>query len=102
MRLTELSRKPIRRLSSPVRLILLLFGSLALIQLPIQLLPNTTLPRISVVSGWREAAPAEVEQALVEPQENVLNGACPASPRCAARSSAASASSTSPSNSAPT
>jgi multidrug efflux pump subunit AcrB len=73
MRLTEMSQTNPAAIVAGA-LILLLFGSLALIQLPIQLLPNTTQPRISVVSGWREAAPAEVEQALVEPQENVLNG----------------------------
>ena len=73
MRLTELSQTNPAAIVAGA-LILLLFGSLALIQLPIQLLPNTTQPLISVVSGWREAAPAEVEQALVEPQENVLNG----------------------------
>ena len=38
--------------------IVLLFGALALIRLPIQLLPDTNQPQLFVNAQWREAAPA--------------------------------------------
>lgn len=49
-----------------------LFGTLAAVNRPIQLLPETSNPVISVNTGWREAAPAEMESYIVEPQEAVL------------------------------
>lgn len=49
-----------------------LFGMLALFSRPIQLLPETSNPVITVNNGWREAAPAEMESYIVEPQEAVL------------------------------
>ncbi|HEX6927796.1 MAG TPA: efflux RND transporter permease subunit, partial [Gammaproteobacteria bacterium] len=52
--------------------IIALFGTLAVLNRPIQLLPETTNPVISVNTGWREAAPAEMESYIVEPQEAVL------------------------------
>lgn len=52
--------------------IVALFGLLAMLSRPIQLLPETSNPVISVNTGWREAAPAEVESYIVEPQEAVL------------------------------
>ncbi|MBW3567437.1 MAG: efflux RND transporter permease subunit, partial [Proteobacteria bacterium] len=39
---------------------------------PIQLLPETSNPVISVNNNWREAAPAEMESYIIEPQEAVL------------------------------
>ena len=56
MRLTEVSQtNPAAVIAGA--LIVLLFGAVALAALPIQLLPNISQPRITVVSGWREAAP---------------------------------------------
>ncbi|HZR37316.1 MAG TPA: efflux RND transporter permease subunit [Nevskia sp.] len=73
MRLTEVSQtNPAAVIAGA--LIVLLFGAVALAALPIQLLPNISQPRITVVSGWRAAAPAEMEQALTEPQEHQLEG----------------------------
>jgi multidrug efflux pump subunit AcrB len=54
--------------------IVLLFGALALIRLPIQLLPDTNQPQLFVNAEWREAAPAELEEALIEPIEEVMRG----------------------------
>ena len=73
MRLTEVSQTNPAAVVAGA-LIVLLFGAVALVELPIQLLPNISQPRITVVSGWREAAPAEMEQALTEPQERQLEG----------------------------
>ena len=49
-----------------------LFGMLAIEALPIQLLPQTTRPVISVFNGWPQAAPADLESYIIEPQESVL------------------------------
>ncbi len=48
------------------------FGGLAVIGLPIQLLPNLQRPQIQIFNNWREAAPEEMEANIVEPQERVL------------------------------
>jgi len=54
--------------------IILLFGMLALIRLPIQLLPDTREPELFVNAQWREAAPAELEEAIIEPIEEAMRG----------------------------
>lgn len=64
-------------LSNPVAvavgcLLLVIFGLLSLSRLPIQLTPNIDRPTISISTGWRAAAPSEVESEIVEPQENQL------------------------------
>jgi HAE1 family hydrophobic/amphiphilic exporter-1 len=73
MRLTQFS------LSNPAAiaaaaLIVLLFGSIALIKLPIQLLPDTRQPQLFINVSWREAAPNEVEEALIAPIEKTMRG----------------------------
>lgn len=55
-----------------VTLLLLAFGLQALLNLPLQLTPDIEQPQISVTSGWRAAAPAEVESVIIEPIETVL------------------------------
>ncbi len=52
--------------------IICLFGGLSLWSLPIQLLPQTTRPVISVNNGWPQAAPADLESYIIEPQEAML------------------------------
>ncbi len=54
--------------------IVVLFGVLALLRLPIQLLPDTRQPRLFVEASWREAAPSELEEALIEPIEEAMRG----------------------------
>ncbi len=54
--------------------IVLLFGVLAMLRLPIQLLPDTRQPQLFVNAQWREAAPAELEEALIEPIEEAMRG----------------------------
>jgi multidrug efflux pump subunit AcrB len=54
--------------------IVLLFGVLALLRLPIQLLPDTRQPELFIAASWREAAPAELEEAIIEPIEEAMRG----------------------------
>ena len=66
-------------LDNPVALIVaiilaLIFGSISLSRLPIQLTPELEEPEITVTTSWRAAAPNEVEAEIVEPQEDVLRG----------------------------
>jgi multidrug efflux pump subunit AcrB len=54
--------------------IVVLFGLLAMLRLPIQLLPDTRQPQLFINAEWREAAPAELEEALIEPIEEAMRG----------------------------
>jgi multidrug efflux pump subunit AcrB len=53
-------------------ILVVIFGSLSLIQLPIQMTPEIERPVISVGTSWRASAPSEIESEILEPQENVL------------------------------
>jgi multidrug efflux pump subunit AcrB len=55
-------------------LMVALLGAFALVKLPIQLFPNIEEPAISIFTGWRAAAPAEIESEIIEPQERALQG----------------------------
>jgi multidrug efflux pump subunit AcrB len=55
-------------------LLVLLFGLVSLIRLPVQLTPEVERPTITITTSWRAAAPEEVEAEIVEPQEKVLRG----------------------------
>jgi len=64
-------------LSNPVAvavgcILLIVFGVLSLTRLPVQMTPNIDRPTISVSTGWRAAAPSEIESEIVEPQEEQL------------------------------
>ena len=48
------------------------FGVIAIVDLPLQLLPQLERPQIQIFNNWREAAPEEMEANIVEPQERVL------------------------------
>lgn len=49
-----------------------LFGSLALNQLPYQLMPKVVYPVISVYTSWKNASPYEIEAEILAPQEKAL------------------------------
>ncbi|BDX07014.1 efflux RND transporter permease subunit [Planctobacterium marinum] len=49
-----------------------IFGVIAMMKLPIQLTPDIEQPQITISTGWRAAAPEEVESVIIEPQENVV------------------------------
>ncbi len=55
-------------------LLVILFGSLTLARLPIQLTPSVEQPEIVISTNWRAAAPEEVESEIIEPQEKQLRG----------------------------
>lgn len=53
-------------------LLILLFGIIGIIRLPVQLAPDTELPRIEVYTIWPGATPSEIENEVVEKQEDKL------------------------------
>ena len=66
-------------LSNPVAVIaavlmVLMMGTIGLVSLPVQMIPDVQRPFIQINTGWRSAAPEEVESAIVEPQEDMLRG----------------------------
>src|SRR6185295_9264382 len=73
MRLTQFSLQNPPAIAA-AGLIVLLFGGLSLYKLPIQLLPDTRQPQLFINVGWREAAPNEVEEALITPIEKAMRG----------------------------
>ncbi len=64
-------------LKSPASVLVLLtliflFGIISIFKLPIQLTPDIEQPQITIMSGWREAAPEEIESVIIEPLENAV------------------------------
>ena len=55
-------------------LMVVLFGMLALNNIPIQLTPDVNRPIITITTIWPGAAPAEVEREIVNVQEDELTG----------------------------
>ncbi|MEZ5668881.1 MAG: efflux RND transporter permease subunit [Alphaproteobacteria bacterium] len=55
-------------------LMVLLFGYMGLVTIPIQLAPDVREPVITVTTFWPGAAPAEVEREIVNKQEEALKG----------------------------
>jgi len=53
-------------------LLVALFGAIGLIRLPVQLAPDTELPRIEIYTIWPGASPSEIETEVVEKQEDKL------------------------------
>ena len=55
-------------------ILVILFGSISLSRLPVQLTPEIERPNITISTNWRAAAPEEIEAEIIEPQEKVLRG----------------------------
>ncbi|KPK61200.1 MAG: acriflavine resistance protein B [Gammaproteobacteria bacterium SG8_31] len=55
-------------------IMVVMFGVIALIRMPIQMIPNVERPLIEISTSWRAAAPEEVEAEIIEPQEDALRG----------------------------
>ena len=53
-------------------LLLLLFGGLALVNIPIQLTPDVSKPEITVSTFWPGASPHEIEREIIDEQEEQL------------------------------
>ncbi|MFD2167790.1 efflux RND transporter permease subunit [Thalassotalea euphylliae] len=52
--------------------LVMVFGLLSVFKLPIQLTPDIEQPQISISTGWRSAAPEEMESVIIEPLENAV------------------------------
>jgi hydrophobic/amphiphilic exporter-1 (mainly G- bacteria), HAE1 family len=73
MNLIRLSiERPIAVLAAVVMVVL--FGIVALQNIPIQLAPDVNRPVISINTSWPGAAPAEVEREIINRQEEALRG----------------------------
>ena len=55
-------------------LLVMIMGTIALLSLPIQMIPDVERSYIQIDTGWRSAAPEEIESEIIEPQEDVLRG----------------------------
>ena len=55
-------------------LLVMMLGTIAVVSLPIQMIPDVQQPFIQISTGWRSAAPEEVESEIIEPQEDALRG----------------------------
>ena len=53
-------------------ILIVIFGTLSLLRLPIQMTPEIQRPEISISTFWRASAPNEIESEIIEPQEDVL------------------------------
>jgi len=65
-------QRPVATISAV--LMIVLFGALALMTIPIQLIPEVNQPQVTVRTDWAGAAPAEIEREIVNRQEDVLRG----------------------------
>ena len=55
-------------------LIAVLFGTISLSRIPVQLAPDVRKPIVVVETSWPGAAPTEIEREIVNPQEETLRG----------------------------
>ncbi len=55
-------------------MMLVMFGVLSVVGLPIQLTPDVEVPRLSVQTNWPGASPPEIEREILQEQEDVLKG----------------------------
>ena len=67
---------PVRRpiLATVIYLIVMVIGVFSLMRLPIDLMPEITMPTISVVTTFENAGPQEVEELVTRPIEAALAG----------------------------
>ncbi|MHC4398866.1 MAG: efflux RND transporter permease subunit [Planctomycetota bacterium] len=55
-------------------LLVVLFGVIALLRMPMQLTPEVEIPKISIGTRWPGAAPQDVEREIIQEQEEQLQG----------------------------
>ena len=53
-------------------ILILMFGTLALLRIPVQLIPDVSQPELTVTTTWPGASPEEVERDIVDEQEKHL------------------------------
>jgi multidrug efflux pump subunit AcrB len=71
MNLTRLAVKNPAAILVIVALVMV-FGLMNVVKLPIQLIPDIEQPQITIFTGWGGAAPSEIESVIIEPIENVV------------------------------
>lgn len=57
-----------------ILLFFVIFGTVMLGKLPIQLTPDIERLEVKITTNWRSASPEEVEAEIIEPQEDALKG----------------------------
>ncbi len=73
MDITKASLKNPAAVAAAVALVVL-FGIVAMLDLPLQLFPDIERPQMSIQTDWRAASPQEMESEIVEPIEAVMQG----------------------------
>ena len=63
-------RRPVTTVASTLAIVLL--GSVSLAKLPVSLLPDVTLPVLTVRTNWSGAAAEEVSRFVAEPVEDQM------------------------------
>jgi len=66
------TRKPVTVLVGVI--LVVLFGLIAALRLPIQLTPNVDKPIVTVSTRWEGASPEEIEREIIDEQEDKLKG----------------------------
>lgn len=54
-------------------ILIIVFGIIGLLRVPVQLTPNVDLPVVTITTRWFGASPKEIEQNIVKEQEDVLD-----------------------------
>src|SRR5918998_2934675 len=52
---------------------LVLLGAVCFLRLPVDLLPNVTLPTVAVITSWPNVAPEEMETQVTKPIERAVS-----------------------------
>ncbi len=55
-------------------ILVVIFGTIGLLKLPVQLTPDVETPQITVATTWGGATPYEIEKEIIERQEEALKG----------------------------
>ncbi|GAA3912841.1 efflux RND transporter permease subunit [Litoribacillus peritrichatus] len=63
-------KHPVATVSAVI--LVVMFGIVSLMELPVQLTPDVEQPQISIRTTWPGASPYEIEKEIIEPQEEVL------------------------------
>ena len=64
-----------------VVLMVLLLGTISLLRLPIDLMPDISYPTLSISCSYENAGPEEIEELITRPIEQAVSAACRLSDR---------------------
>ena len=51
-------------------ILLVMFGAIALVRIPVQLTPDVQEPQVNVTTVWPGASPLEIERDIIDEQES--------------------------------